>query len=81
MEGEDGYVRVEKCAPGATGDDAVDLPRLHSVHPSNCDFMRLIAFISGEYSMLCIISPWAISHTPALNRGGLIMQTLLTNTT
>ncbi len=45
---EDGYVHVEKCAPGATGNDVVYLRRLHSVHPSNNQFKRMIAFISGE---------------------------------
>ena len=44
---EDGYVRVEKCAPGATGADVVYLRRLHSVHPSNNHFKRLITFVSG----------------------------------
>ena len=44
---EDGYIRVEKCAPGATGADVVYLRRLHSVHPSNNHFKRLIAFVSG----------------------------------
>ena len=45
---DDGYLYVEKCAPGAKGDDVVYLRRLHSVHPSNSHFKRLIAFISGE---------------------------------
>ena len=31
---DDGYVQVEKCAPGATGSDVVYLRRLHSTHPS-----------------------------------------------
>lgn len=44
----DGYMRVEKCAPGATGSDVVYLRRLHSVHPSNNQFKRMIAFVSGE---------------------------------
>lgn len=30
------------------GDDVVYLRRLHSVHPSNSDFKRLIAFVSGK---------------------------------
>ena len=45
---DDGSFHVEKCAPGAMGDDVVYLRRLHSVHPSNSHFKRLIAFISGE---------------------------------
>lgn len=48
---DDGDLHVEKCAPGATGDDVVYLRRLHSVHPSNSNFKRLIAFVSGEYSI------------------------------
>ena len=45
----DGSVRVEKCAPGATGNDVVYLRRLHSVHPSNSQFKSMIAFLSGEF--------------------------------
>ena len=52
---EDGYVRVEKCAPGARGSDVLYLRRLHSVHPSNSHFKRLIAFISGEYTLNLLI--------------------------
>ena len=44
----DNYMYIEKCAPGARGDNVVMLRRLHSVHPSNCNFKRLIAFISGK---------------------------------
>lgn len=42
------HISVEKCCPGATGDDDVYLRRLHSIHPSNKCFKRMIAFISGE---------------------------------
>ena len=44
---EDDYVTVEKCAPGAQGENVVYLRRLHSVHPSNNQFKRMIAFVSG----------------------------------
>ena len=44
---DNGYIRIEKCAPGATGADVVYLRRLHSVHPSDNLFKRLIAFVSG----------------------------------
>ena len=47
---EDGGLHVEKCAPGATGDNVAYLRRLHSIHPSNSNFKRLIAFISGRCS-------------------------------
>jgi len=46
---EDGYVRVTKCADGAKGNDIVHLRRLHSVHPTNNSFKRLIAFLSGMH--------------------------------
>ena len=49
---EDGYVRTEKCADGARGDTVVHLRRLHSVHPTNNSFKRLIAFLSGIYLYL-----------------------------
>ena len=44
---DDGYIGVEKCGSGATGANVVYLRRLHSVHPSNNQFKRLIAFVSG----------------------------------
>ena len=49
MESDD-YMYIEKCAPGATGENVVMLRRLHSVHPSNCHFKRLIAFVSGKHA-------------------------------
>ena len=49
---EDGYVRTEKCADGARGDTVVHLRPLHSVHPTNNSFKRLIAFLSGIYLYL-----------------------------
>ena len=39
----DDHLYVEKCAAGATGDNVVLLRRLHSVHPSNNKFKRMIA--------------------------------------
>ena len=44
------YVHVEKCAPGASG-NVFYLRRLHSYYPSNPDFRRMIAFVSG---MVCL---------------------------
>ena len=41
-------VEVERCAPGATGNNVYYLRRLHCNHPSNVNFRRLIAFISGK---------------------------------
>ena len=52
---KDGYIRIEKCAAGATGLNVVYLRRLHSVHPSNIQFKRLIAFVSGMSSSLTIM--------------------------
>ena len=45
IKGDD-YVQVEKCAPGASG-DVFYLRRLHSYHPSNPEFWRMIAYVSG----------------------------------
>ena len=45
----DNYMYIEKCAAGATGDNVVMLRRLHSIHPSNYHFKRLIAFVSGKH--------------------------------
>lgn len=43
---KDGDVFVEKCAPGASG-NVFYLRRLHCYHPSNTDFRRMLAFVSG----------------------------------
>ena len=43
----DDYVSVERCAPGASG-NVYYLRRLHSNHPSNPEFRRIIAFVSGK---------------------------------
>ena len=37
---------IEKCAPGATGQDVYYLRRIRSSHPSNPDFRRLIALFT-----------------------------------
>lgn len=44
----DGTISVEKCAPGASGANVVQLRRLHSVHPLNNQFKRMIAFVTGN---------------------------------
>ena len=43
----DDTISVERCAPGAHG-TVYYLCRLHSYHPSNTDFRRMLAFVSGE---------------------------------
>ena len=43
----DNCVSVERCAPGAHG-TVYYLRRLHSYHPSNTDFRRMLAFVSGK---------------------------------
>ena len=48
--GSDDDISIEKCAPGATGSDIYYLRRLHSTHPSNPEFKRLIALISGNFA-------------------------------
>ena len=43
----DGQAIIEKAAPGASGDNVYSLRRLHSVHPSNNEFRRVLAFLFG----------------------------------
>ena len=45
----DGEVLVEKCAPGASG-NVFYLRKLHSYHPSNTEFRKMLAFVSGKYN-------------------------------
>ena len=45
---DDGEVDIERCASGATGNNVVSLRRLHSIHPSNKQFKRMIAFVCGK---------------------------------
>ena len=44
-------VQVEKCAPGATG-NVFYLRRLHGYHPSNPEFRRMLAFVSGKFKIV-----------------------------
>ena len=50
-EQDDGYLKIEKCAEGATGSNVVVLRHLHCTHPSNNEFKRLICFLSGKYNI------------------------------
>ncbi len=50
VEGEDGYVHFEKCAPGTTGDDAVDLPRFTASILST-----VISSTSFQVSTVCYV--------------------------
>lgn len=45
---ENSEVRIEKAPPGATGSNVYSLRRLHSVHPTNNAFRRVLAFIFGK---------------------------------
>ena len=54
-----GQVRVEKAAAGASGDCVYSLRRLHSVHPSNVEFRRVLALLFGM--SICIT---AIGYNP-----------------
>ena len=45
---DNGNVCIEKAADGASGDTVYHLRRLHSVHPSNNDFRRLLALLFGK---------------------------------
>ena len=40
-----GQVVVEKAAPGSSGDNVYSLRRLHSIHPSNVEFRRVLALL------------------------------------
>ena len=51
----DGYIKVERCSPGASGSDIVLLRRLHAKHPSNGEFRRMIAFVSGMYYKMAFL--------------------------
>ena len=44
-----GHIDIERCSPGSTAADVVYLRRLYAKHPSNPDFRRMIAFVSGKY--------------------------------
>ena len=49
---EQGKVHVEKAAQGDPGDTVYYLRRLHSAHPSNKYFRRVVALISGTCMVL-----------------------------
>ena len=46
---EDDSVNIEKAASGASGKNVYYLRRLHSVHPSNNGFRRVLALLFGMY--------------------------------
>ena len=46
---QDDKVSIERAAAGASGDNVYYLRRLHSVHPSNNDFRRVLALLSGIF--------------------------------
>ena len=46
---DDNKVLIEKVAPGAHGENVYHLRRLRSVHPSNTEFRRMLALVSGMY--------------------------------
>ena len=48
---DDNKVIVEKAGPAASGSNVYYLRRLHSVHPSNKAFRRIVAIIFGEYAV------------------------------
>ena len=51
---QDNKVCVEKVAQGASGEDVFYLRRLHSTHPCNKYFRRIVALISGEFFILIV---------------------------
>lgn len=46
---EDDSVNIEKAANDASGNNVYYLRRLHSVHPSNTEFRRVLALLFGMY--------------------------------
>ena len=52
--GTESHVEVERCAPGASGKYVFYLYRLHSVHPFNPEFHRMLGFVSGM-SIYCTV--------------------------
>jgi hypothetical protein len=55
----DGSLSVDKCGKGSAGSNVVFLRRLHSTHPSNSEFKRLICFVSDAVNNphnLCLVS-------------------------
>ena len=46
---DDDSVYIEKAALGASGDNIFYLRRLHSVHPSNSEFRRLLVLLFGKF--------------------------------
>ena len=46
---DDDSVYIEKAALGASGDNIFYLRRLHSVHPSNSEFRRLLTLFFGKF--------------------------------
>lgn len=42
-------VNIEKAACGTSGDNVYYLRRLHSIHPSNSDFRRVLALLFGKF--------------------------------
>ena len=44
---QDDKVGIERAAAGVSGDSVYYLRRLHSIHPSNNDFRRVLALLSG----------------------------------
>ena len=51
--GDKSDVHVEKAAEGASGDNVFYLRRLHSTHPSNKHFRRIVALLSGSCMCNC----------------------------
>ena len=55
--GKKGKVCIEKAAKGASGKNVFFLRRLHSVHPSNSSFRRVLALLFGMFTNIeCDIS-------------------------
>ena len=51
---EDDSVNIEKAANGASGKNVYYLRRLHSVHPSNTGFRRVLALLFGMHFIFAV---------------------------
>ena len=52
---DNNQMKIEKREPGVSGDNIFQIRRLYCKHPSNDDFRRMIAIITGTYIMHCYL--------------------------
>ena len=52
---DNNQMKIEKREPGVSGDNIFQIRRLYCKHPSNDDFRRMIAIITGTYNALLLV--------------------------